>query len=249
MRILHKGSEPIVIRSDVDMTYLYTDFHSFSAMRKLLYLSAQNRKTLEGMARVYELLRDKNGENRPLSFISGSPVFFKRVLENKMKLDGVTHDELVLKPFKKLFSSGTMNPISLIKEQVGYKLHALMCLRENIPSQTKEILLGDDTEADPIIYAIYTQLVRKNMSRNQLFDELDRLDVSKYWKSKIQQKWTSFQESLGDQADVMVVYIHQTNETTLKFDGLLHKAPFVFHKGATEIEANLQKQDWISGSP
>lgn len=249
MRILDKDSAPIVVRSDVDMTYLFTDFHSLSAMRRLLRLSASERETLKGMERVYALLRDKEGENRPLSFISGSPVFFKRVLENKMKIDGVLHDEIVLKPFKKLFSSGTLNPIPLIKEQVGYKLHALMRLRQNIPPQSKEVLLGDDTEADPVIYAMYTQLVRKQMTEEEFFSKLEQLDVSRYWKRKLKKEWPSFQASLGEQADILVVYIHQTKERSAQFDPWLNKAPFVFHKGAAEIELDLQKRDWMFNSP
>ena len=249
MRILKKDSAPVVVRSDVDMTYLFTDFHSFSAMRKLLKLSAHQRETLDGMDRIYAILRDKDGENRPLSFISGSPVFFKRVLENKMQLDGILHDEIVLKPFKKLFSSGTLNPIPLIKEQVGYKLHALMHLRQNIPPQSKEVLLGDDTEADPIIYALYTQLVRQKISEESFFDALEQLDVSRYWKRKIRKEWSSFQASLSVEADVLVVYIHQTKEDIAQFDSWIEKAPFVFHKGAVEIEADLRKRDWMSNTP
>lgn len=249
MRILDKESEPIVVRSDVDMTYLFTDFHSFSAMRKLLKLSAYQRETLDGMEQVYEILRDKKGENRPLSFISGSPVFFKRVLENKMQLDGVLHDELVLKPFKKLFSSGTINPIPLIKEQVGYKLHALMRLRQNIPPQSKEVLLGDDTEADPIIYALYTQLIRKSISQEEFFVALDQLGVSRYWKRKIRKEWSLFQSSFGKRADVLVVYIHQTKESAEPFQSWFEKAPFVFHKGAKEIEEDLRRRDWMSNTP
>ncbi|MAA77747.1 MAG: hypothetical protein CL916_00690, partial [Deltaproteobacteria bacterium] len=249
IRILDKDSSPIVVRSDVDMTYLFTDFHSFSAMRKLLKMPAHKRETLEGMERIYTLLRDKDGDNRPLSFISGSPVFFTRVLENKMKLDGVMHDEIVLKPFKKLFSSGTINPIPLIKEQVGYKLHALMRLRQNIPPHSKEVLLGDDTEADPIIYAIYTSLVRKEISKEEFFAELERLDVSRYWKRKIKKEWGLFQESLGAQADILVVYIHQTKESRAEFEEWGTNVPFVFHRGAKEIEANLRIQDWMLRVP
>ena len=249
MRILERDSAPIVVRSDVDMTYLFTDFHSFSAMRRLLKLPADKRETLEGMEDVYKLLRDKEGENRPLSFISGSPVFFKRVLENKMKLDGVKYDEIVLKPFKKLFSSGTLNPIPLIKEQVGYKLHALMRLRQNIPQQSKEVLLGDDTEADPIIYALYTQLIRRKISEDDFFTELDRLDVSRYWKRKIRKQWPLFQASFGEQADVLVAYIHQTKDSSSEFDEWIKKAPLVFHKGAKEIEVDLRKRDWMSNPP
>ena len=124
-----------------------------------------------------------------------------------------------------------------------------MCLRQNIPYQSKEVLLGDDTEADPIIYAIYTQLVRKKLSEKDFFNELDRLDVSRYWKRKIQKEWPLFQASIGDKADILVVYIHQTKETTSEFDVWLEKSPFVFHKGALEIEADLQKQDWMIGAP
>lgn len=246
VRVLDSSSAPVVVRSDVDMTYLFTDFHSISAMRKLLKLSAKERTTLQGMVNVYRMLRDKKGVNRPLSFISGSPVFFKRVLENKMELDGVVHDELVLKPFKRLLSSGTLNPIPLLKEQIGYKLKALMRLRQNIPPNSAEVLLGDDTESDPVVYALYTQLVRKELSEEELYIELKRHDVSRYWRRKIKKEFPLFLASLGENADVLVVYIHQTKESTESFDEWKEKAPLVFHREAEEIEKHLHTQVWMS---
>jgi hypothetical protein len=166
-----------------------------------------------------------------------------------MQIDEVEHDEIALKPFKRLLTSGTLNPIPLLKEQVGYKLNVLLRLRQNIPKDSTEVLLGDDTEADPIVYALYTQLVRKELSKEAFFAELKKHDVSRYWRKRIQKAFPLFQESLGPRADVLVVYIHQTKEDSSFFDEWKKKAPLVFHRDAKELEKHLRGQEWMKIEP
>jgi hypothetical protein len=248
MRILHEDYDSVVVRSDVDMTYLKTDFHTTSAMLELLEQPADKREALPGMPRIYQLLRDRSNVNRPLSFISGSPTFFARVLQNKMKLDGVLYDEIVLKPFKDLLVHGGLNPIGLLKEQVGYKLEALLRLRQNIPPQSKEVLMGDDTEADPIVYALYTKLVQRKMNEEELYKELKKLKVSRFWRKKIQKQLPFFYSSLGDRATVIQIYIHQTKEESQEFDEWKQGVPIRFHRNAEELEVDLRGRDWMKTS-
>ncbi len=105
----------------------------------------------------------------PLSFLSGSPNFFKMVLEEKAQLDGIAEDGIVLKPFKDIIASKVTEVdlggvVPALEEQVGYKLTALLRLRLDVPVDTREILLGDDSEADAVAYALYHQLTSRQLT-------------------------------------------------------------------------------------
>lgn len=245
MRVLPQEYQGIVVRSDVDMTYLYTDFHSKSSMLALLDQSAAQRQSIAGMPEVYQLLRDKNGHNRPLTFISGSPVFFKRVLQNKMSLEAIQHDEIVLKPFTSILSQKGLGGIPLLKEQIGYKLDALLRLRQQIPPQSQEVLIGDDTEADPLIYALYAQLLRKEYTEEELMLFLKKHDVSEHWKEKIQEQLPLFWASLGEGALVVEIFIHQTKEESTEFEPWKTKERIFFYRTGEELKARLLQSPWM----
>lgn len=245
MRVLSPEYQGIVVRSDVDMTYLYTDFHSTSSILALLEQSASQRKSIDGMAEFYQLLRDRSGHNRPLTFISGSPVFFKRVLENKMRLDDVLHDEIVLKPFKALISKIGLGAIPLLKEQIGYKLDTLLRLRQQIPPNSQEVLIGDDTEADPLIYALYAQLLRKEYSEEGLMKFLQEHDVSLYWQERIQEQLPLFWSSLGEKSAVLAIFIHQTKEDTEEFAYWKNKKSIFFYRTVEDLKARLLHSSWM----
>lgn len=181
-----------VVRSDVDLTYLFTDFHSTSAMLELLSQDASERTTLDGMEVVYQALRagpDKN-MGRPVTFLSGSPRGFKRTLEHKIELDAMEQDGLILKPFKDIATANLIDfdvtsIIPELKEQIGYKLFWLMKMRRELPARTPELLMGDDSEADFVVYNLYARFLGGQLSTSQLEVALDELGVSESWRDGI----------------------------------------------------------------
>jgi len=172
----------LVIRSDIDLTYLDTDFQSATALADLMFQTSKDRVALTGMAAVYKQL------HLPTVFLSGSPKFFKRIIEGKMALDGVSNAGIVLKPYKELLVRGLYRPTSLapaLKEQVGYKLARLLQLRAELPPCTRELLLGDDSEADHVIYYLYDQILLQEIPINELVKKLKRDGVSRHWRRQI----------------------------------------------------------------
>ncbi|MFT7624058.1 MAG: hypothetical protein ACI9WU_003244, partial [Myxococcota bacterium] len=174
-----------VLRSDVDLTYLNTDFHTWDAMAALMIEDASDRDTLPGMAAVYQKLA------RPTVFLSGSPRFFKRILEGKMELDSVDNAGVILKPYKDLVVLGLwdFDPLSIVpslKEQIGYKLTRLLQLRQDLPPSAQEILMGDDSEADQVVYNLYQRFTSGALSTEQLLAAVQALDVADPWLSDIQ---------------------------------------------------------------
>jgi phosphatidate phosphatase APP1 len=175
----HQG---LVVRSDLDLTYLDTDFQSASSLAELLFKTSKDRVTIPGMATLFQQLE------LPIVFLSGSPKFFKRTIEGKLQLDGVLDRGLVLKPYKELLVRGLFRPTSLapvLKEQVGFKLARLLRMRTGLPAGCREILLGDDSEADHVVYTLYSQVMSGDISIKPLLSQLKRLGVARHWLRKI----------------------------------------------------------------
>ena len=211
MRLLAHGHTQPVVRSDIDLTYLESDFKSTIGLARLMTANANKRETLPAMEVVYSGLADE----RPISFVSGSPRFFGRVLEGKLAIDGVAQDGVHLKPFKDIVASNILDArpqdvVGDLKEQVGYKLHALFTLRRAVPGTADEILMGDDSEADHIVYSIYARFLSGELSIDQLRTELAAHGVAAHWMSAIEQLLPAVSEVVTT-GRVTAIYIRRTN--------------------------------------
>ncbi len=252
VRLLAAGHADPVVRSDIDLTYLVTDFHSAGGMAKLLTLSAAERVPLAGMPEVYRALQGSSPRDyRPITFLSGSPTFFKQCLEGRMALDRIRPSLLVLKPMKELASGGEV-PLGELKaaleEQIGYKLTWLLKLRAEIPPETPEILMGDDSEADFVVYNLYARLTRGELELSALMTELERLSVAQVWRDDIARVAPAALAALGGRAPVQAIYIHETGHPSA-----IPLEPWVLpdltrlHPSAWSLALDLQEEGWISG--
>lgn len=143
-----------VYRWDLDKTYLRTDFDSLRQLLRTAFESADRKRAVPGAAQLLKELR-RRGETR-LSFISGSPKQMRKVLTQKLALDGIEFDEFILKPNLRNLLTGRFRAL---REQVGYKLPALLTGRSGLPADTVETCFGDDAEADGFIYSLYGDLL------------------------------------------------------------------------------------------
>ncbi len=143
-----------VYRWDLDKTYLRTDFDSLRQLLRTAFESADRKRAVPGAAQLLKELR-RRGETR-LSFISGSPKQMRKVLMQKLALDGIEFDEFILKPNLRNLLTGRFRAL---REQVGYKLPALLTGRSGLPRETMETCFGDDAEADGFIYSLYGDLL------------------------------------------------------------------------------------------
>jgi hypothetical protein len=92
----------------------------------------------------------------------------RRVLTRKLRLDGVDFDEFILKPNLRNMLTGRW---AAMREQVGYKLPALLSGRAGLPAQVHETCFGDDAEADCFIYSLYADVIGGRIAR-ELLEEL-----------------------------------------------------------------------------
>jgi hypothetical protein len=106
--------------------------------------------------------------------LSGSPEQMRRALEAKLRLDGIRWDELTLKPSLRNLLRGHFR---FLKDQVGFKLSAMLALREPLAVELDEILFGDDAETDAFVYSLYADLCAGRVDGDTLSRVLEKAAI------------------------------------------------------------------------
>ncbi len=162
----------IVYRWDLDKTYLRTEFDTVRDLLRTAFESPASKETVPGAAALLRELR--RTEPAGIFILSGSPEQMRRVLEAKLRLDGVRWDAFTLKPSLAHLLRGRFR---FLRDQVSYKLGALLTSRAAMDSQTDEILFGDDAEADAFVYSLYADICAARVGSDTLVAVLERARV------------------------------------------------------------------------
>lgn len=148
-----------VFRWDLDKTYLRTDFDSLRGLLRAALEKARDKVNVAGSAALLRELRATPGSR--VAIVSGSPRQMRARLEEKLRLDGIVWDEFVLKPNLGNLVRGRFRAL---RDQVGYKLPAMLEGRMRVPEIAGETLFGDDAEADAFVYSLYADLLAGHLS-------------------------------------------------------------------------------------
>ena len=171
---------PYVARWDLDKTYLRTEFSTLRDLLKTAFERAEQKRTVPGAS---TLLREIVATGASVHILSGSPEQLRAKLEEKLRLDGARWDTFTLKP-------NLRNVLRLrfraVRDQLGYKLPALLAARAKLPAQRgpegnllKEVLIGDDAESDALVYALYADVIAGAVGDTELEEILTRADAYK----------------------------------------------------------------------
>jgi hypothetical protein len=177
-RELAADYDGVVVTCDIDRTYLATRFSSLKGVARIPFEFSVDKKDIQGMAALLKELRrgpDEVSRHTPLYFVSASPHQLRPVIERKMLLDGLEHDGTTFKNWVKVMLSG--RPARL-KEQIGYKLTALLLARKAFPKGARDLLIGDDLESDPVAFALYADILAGRLSGDEISTVLPRLGVA-----------------------------------------------------------------------
>lgn len=188
-----------IYRWDLDKTYLQTEFDTFRQLVRTALQRAHEKRAVPGAAALIRELRS-NGDTH-LSIISGSPTQMRAVLAEKLKLDGVEFDELVLKDNVRNLLRGRFKAL---RGQVGYKLPALLESRTLAPVEADEVLFGDDAEADAFIYSLYADMVARRVSEPIVHQVLQAAEVYPDDVTRVMRAW----EKLPHAEPVRRIFIH-----------------------------------------
>ncbi len=163
---------------DIDRTYLQTRFSSFRGLARIPFEFAIDKQDIEGMvALLKELRRGPGPESRssPLYFISASPAQLRPVIQRKMLLDGLEFDGTT---FKDWVGVTAQLRLRRLREQLGFKLTALLAGRRELPAGAEEILIGDDLENDALAFTLYADLLARRIELDRLVPLLIRHGVA-----------------------------------------------------------------------
>ncbi|HWB75080.1 MAG TPA: phosphatase domain-containing protein [Nannocystaceae bacterium] len=148
-----------VFVADIDRTYLMTRFSTLKGIARIPFERAEHKQDIEGMARLFREIRNGPAEatrDTPLYFVSASPRQLREVIEKKMTLDGIGFDGTTFKDWTRVVQRLRF---ARLKEQIGFKLTALVTGRAELPTGAEEYLLGDDLEHDPLTYCLYADFL------------------------------------------------------------------------------------------
>ncbi|HVK71522.1 MAG TPA: hypothetical protein VM694_44015 [Polyangium sp.] len=165
------ASLPFVARWDLDKTYLRTDFDTVRDLVRTAIERPDQKRTVPGAA---ALLRELGRAGVEIHILSGSPEQLRSRIEQKLRLDGARWASLTLKP-------NLQNILRLrfraLRGQLGYKLPALLSRRCELGSArddsgelVREVLLGDDAEADAFVYSLYADVCEGKVKPDELVD-------------------------------------------------------------------------------
>ena len=154
---------------DLDKTYLDTTIDSLKGLVNTAIEKAFQKKNVPGTASLVRALKrsweTKYGDNLPLFFITASPPQLEKKILEKLTIDGV-------KPFGIFCKDNLQNvhPKRMwrLTQQVGFKLQALLQLRILLGNEVKQILFGDDSESDAIIYSLYSDFCSRRLSEEEI---------------------------------------------------------------------------------
>jgi hypothetical protein len=147
-----------IFRWDLDKTYLRSDFQSVRELVRTARKTAEERENIPGSAALIRGIRDgaPAGEKHLIFFVSGSPEQLRGVIERKFALDGFAPDGFEMKATVSDIIRGRFR---VLRNQIPYKLAALLRGRSDAPVGTTETLIGDDAESDALIYSLYADLL------------------------------------------------------------------------------------------
>ncbi|MDX1958815.1 MAG: phosphatase domain-containing protein [Leptospiraceae bacterium] len=204
IRILSEKYDSYLTTSDIDQTYLATEIGSGKGMFSTIFETPDEKFYLPGMPELYQVLRNDT-EDSPLCFISASPHFFRRTMLATIHAHGIETESLHLKYLEgtvrgvldkitstltrpdKLFREGLKPALDRtgkffkssyqsLFDQLSYKLTILLQDRLYQPTKCKEILLGDNTESDYLIFTLYQLILLGVLQGTELENFLYKLN-------------------------------------------------------------------------
>jgi hypothetical protein len=207
---------PQVYIWDLDKTYLDTTFENFRGLLRTVREKAFQKRNVPGTATLVRALRDfwqemhRGQKDFPIYFITASPPQLERKIHEKLNYDGIYPFGIFCKDNLQNVRPGRWWRLT---HQVGYKLQALLQLRLHLGEEVKQILWGDDSEADATIYSLYSDLCARRM------DEKEARQILGHFRVSGQQVDTILRllEAIPKQDPVEKIYINLAADTDAEY--------------------------------
>lgn len=201
---------------DLDKTYLDTTFETVRGLFKTALEKAFQKRNIPGTSTLVRALRNhwqevhRGEKDFPIYFITASPPQLERKIHEKLNFDGIYPFGLFCKDNLKNITPSRLRRLT---QQVGFKLQSLLQLRLHLAENVKQVLWGDDSEADAIIYSLYSDLCARR------FEEEEIAEILRYHKVTGQQVDAILRllEDIPKQDPVERIYINLASDTDSEY--------------------------------
>lgn len=191
---------------DLDKTYLDTQFESLSGLYRTIIEKAFQKKNVPGTRSLVRALTVRGESHFPIYFVSASPPQMEERIHEKLQLDGV-------KPYGMFFKDNLKNlrpgRFRRLGHQVGFKLQALLRLRNQLGKNVQQILWGDDSESDAVIYSLYSDICAKRLPEKTLRQILSHYHV----RGEQLEVILDLQSKIPEEDPVNRIYINLATDT------------------------------------
>ena len=203
---------------DLDKTYLDTSLDSLGALLRTVIERAFQKKNVPGTNVLLQTLSEewslRNQSVCPIFFITASPPQMEERMTEKFSYDRI-------KPLGCFYKDNLRNlrPKRLwrLTKQVGYKVQALLQLRARLATDVKQVLFGDDSESDAVIYSLYSDICSRRLGAQELRNILRSLYVTSEQVDEILQLQTQVPENDPVQKIYINLAVDTDPEYYLKF--------------------------------
>lgn len=196
---------------DLDKTYLDTNWQSLVDILKISFADSSHKKNVPGTATLARCIQKhwtqtKHEGPLPLFFITASPPQMEKKIREKLESDQLHPLGIFFKDNLKNVWPGRFRRLT---QHVGYKLSALLYLRSHLSDEVTQVLWGDDSETDAVIYSLYSDLCTgrlKGKAREQVLRKFNVLPQA-------QKRFEEFTRHIGNNDPVEKIYINLAVDT------------------------------------
>lgn len=201
---------------DLDKTYLDTHWQSLKDIFRASFADTYHRNNVPGTATLVKCLKQnwqqKRGqETFPIFFITASPPQMEKKIREKLESDEILPLGIFFKDNLKNLWPGRFWKL---RQHVGYKVTALMYLRGLLKEEVTQVLWGDDSETDAIIYSLYSDVCARRLKD----DEEKILKGFQVTPEQIQ-RIGSMQQQVPELDPVEKIYINLAVDTDPEYYG------------------------------
>lgn len=200
---------------DLDKTYLDTKIDSLKALLRTAFEKPFQKRNVPGTAALVRQLKGASlkrpGFDRfPIYFITASPPQLEEKILQKLRLDGIEPIGLFCKD-----NLRNLRPRRLwrLTHQIGYKLQALLQLRLHCAEDVRQVMWGDDSESDVLIYCLYSDICSRRLDEGEIRSILKALRVVGEQTETI----LELQAQIPKQDPVEKIYINLAEDTDAEY--------------------------------
>lgn len=197
---------------DLDKTYLDSSWGTLSELWRTAIEKARQKRNIPGTGSLVRALKnsweDERGPQRsfPIYFVTASPPQMEPKIREKLELDEIL-------PLGAFFKDNLKNlkPKRLwrLTQQVGFKIQSLLELRTRLKEDVRQILWGDDSESDAVIYSLYSDICARRWTEKELLTILRGLHVIGEQTDSI----LELQDRIPENDPVEKIYINLATDT------------------------------------